>query len=95
MSHQWHYLSRELVPWSHGQLESKPQTVGVAWMAQLVKCPTLDFGSGHYLTVCEFERYIGLYADTVGLLGILSPSPSLPLPCLCSVCLSPSLSQNK
>ena len=27
----------------------------VAWMAQLVKLPTLGFGSGHDLTVHEFE----------------------------------------
>ena len=25
------------------------------WMAQKVKHPTLDFGSGHDLSVCEFE----------------------------------------
>ena len=34
-------------------------------MAQLVKCLTLDFGSGQDLTVCEFEPYVGLCADSV------------------------------
>ena len=32
------------------------------WEAQLVKHLTLDFGSGHDLTVCEFEPRIGLPA---------------------------------
>ena len=30
-----------------------------AWMAPSVKCLTFDFGSGHDLTVCEFEPRIG------------------------------------
>ena len=25
------------------------------WVAQSVKCPTLDFDSDHDLTICEFE----------------------------------------
>ena len=29
-----------------------------AWVAQLVKHPTLGFGSGHSLTVHEFEFHI-------------------------------------
>ena len=29
--------------------------VGGAWVAQVVKHPTLDFSSGHDLTVREFE----------------------------------------
>ena len=33
---------------------------GGAWVAQLVKCLTLNLGTGHDLTVCEFEPYIGL-----------------------------------
>ena len=33
-------------------------------MAQLVKHPTLDFGSGHDLVVQEFELHIGLHADS-------------------------------
>ena len=40
-------------------------------------CPTLDFSSGHDLTVCGFEPHIRLHADSVGLLWILPPS--LPL----------------
>ena len=31
-----------------------------AWVAQLVKHPTLDFSSGHDLTVCETEPHVGL-----------------------------------
>ena len=29
-----------------------------AWVPQLVKCLTLDFGSGHDLTVCETEPHM-------------------------------------
>ena len=36
------------------------------WVAQLVECPTLDFGSGHDLTVHEFEPHVGLCADSAG-----------------------------
>ena len=36
-----------------------------AWMAQLVKRPTLNFGSGQDLTVPEFQSYVGLCADSV------------------------------
>ena len=55
-------------------------------MAQSVKQPTLDFGSGHDLVVREFEPRIG--ADSTSLLGILSlslcPSPA----CMCALSLS-------
>ena len=36
-----------------------------AWVAQLVKRLTPDFGSGHDLTVCEIEPRVGLCADSV------------------------------
>ena len=42
--------------------------------AQLVKCLTLDFGSGHDLIVCEF----GLHAACLGFSLFLSPSLSAP-----------------
>ena len=51
-------------------------------VAQLVKCLTLDLGSGH-LMVCEFKPHIRQYADSM---EFLSPSLSL------SVSLSLSLS---
>ena len=35
-------------------------------MAQSVKRPTLDFGSGHDFTICESEPCLGLYSDSVG-----------------------------
>ena len=38
---------------------------GGAWVAQVVKHLTLDFGLGHDLTVCESEPHIGLCADRV------------------------------
>ena len=34
-------------------------------MTQSVKHPTLDYGSGHDLTVCEFESHMGLCADSM------------------------------
>ena len=33
-------------------------------MAQPVNLPTLGFGSGHDLTVCEFEPCVSLHADS-------------------------------
>ena len=35
------------------------------WVAQSVKCLTLDFGSGHDLMVCEIETHVGLCTDSV------------------------------
>ena len=36
-----------------------------AWVAQLVKRPTLDFRSGHDLTVGEIEPHVRLCADSL------------------------------
>ena len=47
-------------------------------MAQSVKHPTIDCGSGHDLPVCEFKARIGLSAQS--LFGILSLLLSLTLP---------------
>ena len=53
-------------------------------MAQSVKCLTLDFGSGHDLTVGEFEPCIELSADSMELAwDSLSPFLSAP-PCVLS-----------
>ena len=61
-------------------------------MARSVKSPTLDFGSGHDLTVREFEPHVGLGADsTEPASDSLCLPLSLPLSRLCSL----SLSQNK
>ena len=50
-------------------------------MAQSVKCPTLGFGLGHDLTVCEFETHIGFCADGAEpAWDSLSLPLSLPLP---------------
>ena len=57
-----------------------------AWVAQLVKRPTLGFGLGHDLTVSEFKPPIRLHAN--GPLGILSPSLSDPPLLILSVSLS-------
>ena len=57
-------------------------------MAQSVKHPTPDFGSGHDLTVREFEPHIGLCADSA---EPAWDSLSLPAPILLAL----TLSQNK
>ena len=61
-----------------------------AWVAQSGKWPTLDFSSGHDLTVCELEPHVSLCADSTvpawdSLSLSLCPSPAL------SVSLSVSL----
>ena len=48
-----------------------------ACVAQLVKCPTLDFGSGYDLTVREFSPVSGAVLTPWSLLGLLSRSFSL------------------
>ena len=49
-------------------------------MAQSVERLTLDFGSGHDLTVCEFEPHVRLCADSMGpAWDSLPPSLSLSL----------------
>ena len=55
--------------------------VGNAWLAQLVKHPTHDLGSGHDLTVRGFEPHVGLCADGDGTEPAWdSVFPSRPLP---------------
>ena len=55
----------------------KTSTNRSACMAQLVKCPTLDFSSGHDLVVCGFKP-CGPAQSVQSLLGILSPLLSAP-----------------
>ena len=62
-----------------------------AWVAQLVERPTLDFGSGHDLKVCEISEIkpeLGSVLTGQNLLGILSLLSLCPSPPI----LSPSLS---
>ena len=50
-------------------------------MTQVVKHPTLGFGSGHDLIVCEFKPCIGLCTDSAQpVWDSFFLSPSLPLP---------------
>ena len=65
-------------------------------MAQSVKRPTLDLGSDHDLTVCEFEPHIRLCSDGAepawdSVSPSLYPSPT----CARLLALSPSLKINK
>ena len=65
-------------------------TYGGTWVAQLVKHPTLVFGSGHDLAVWESELRAGLCPDS-GESGILlALSLSLSAPPLMSMSLSQS-----
>ena len=67
-----------------------------AWVAQLVKCLTLDFSSGHDLTVCETEPHVGLCADGAEpAWDSFSPSLSAPPLLMLVLSCSLSLSQNK
>ena len=63
-------------------------------MAQSVTCLTLDFGSGHDLTVHGFETPVGLCTDNVESAWD-SLSSSLPLPHSLALSLSLSLTINK
>ena len=56
-------------------------------MAQSVKHLTLNFSSGHDLTVCEIEACHGFCADSKELLGILSVSLSASPLCVLSLSL--------
>ena len=57
-----------------------------AWMAQLVKGPALDFGSGHDLAVRGFEPRVELHIDSVGPARVsLPPSLSLPHSCFLKI----------
>ena len=65
----------------NGKNDVKMITLGEAWVAQSVKRPTLHLGSGHDLTVREFEPPVGLCVDSVEpAWDSLSPSLSAPLP---------------
>ena len=57
-----------------------------AWVAQSVKRPTLDLGSGRDLTIREVEPRVQLHADSTG------PAPSL---LMLSLSLSLSLKQQQ
>ena len=62
-----------------------------AWVDQSVELPTLNFGSGHNLTVHEFEPLFRYHAVST-YWGSLSPFVSAPSPaCILSLSLSLSL----
>ena len=64
-------------------------------MAQLITHQTLGFGSGHDLTVCEFEHHLGLCSDSAEpAWDSLSPSISAPPPTHCRLSLSPNKFKN-
>ena len=56
-----------------------------AWVAQMVKCPTLNFGSGHDVLVYEIQPHHVLCADSA---EPARGSLSLSLPLSCGLFLS-------
>ena len=68
---------------------------GGAWVAQSVKCPILDFSSGHNLMISwGWVPHQGSARTVRSLLGILFPSLSAP-PCSLGLCLSQNKWVNK
>ena len=64
----------------------KTVTIWGTWVVQSVKHPTIDFSSGHDLTVFEIEPCIKLCADNVEpAWDSLFPSLSVPPLLLCSL----------
>ena len=63
-----------------------------AWVAQLVKPLTLEFGPGHVVAVGEFETPTRLCSESTDPARILSLSLCRHLSCLITVSLSLSLS---
>ena len=57
-------------------------------MAQFVKHPTLDFGSGHDLTVARLSPASGSMLSVESAEDSLSPSPSVPPLLACTLILS-------
>ena len=48
-----------------GVMVSKIRSLWGTWVAQSVKCSTLDLSSGHDVTVCEIEPHVRLWADSI------------------------------
>ena len=65
------------------------------WLGWSVKCPTLDFGSGHDLTILESSPRLGFALTARSLLGILSLPLSAPPLLVLFLSLSLSLSLSK
>ena len=63
------------------------------WVAQLVKLPTLDFGSGHDLAVCEFKPHVRLCSAGVEPACDSFPPSLCPSPACAFFSLSLSLSE--
>ena len=77
---------KEIIFINQGKL--KPQLRGT-WVAQSVKRLILDLGSGHDLTVCEFEPHVRLCADGMEpVWDSVSPSLCLSPTCACVLFLS-------
>ena len=69
---------------------------GGAWVALLVKHPSVDFSSGHDLMAHEIDPGVRLFTDSAEPAWdslSLSPSLSLSAPPLCTCALSHSFSQ--
>ena len=89
------YGDPELAPYPTKELARWTRRYWHSWgtqVAQWVKHPTLDCGSGHDLTVCGAEPRVGLQAGSAeSVWDSLSPSLSALPPLVCTH----SLPQNK
>ena len=56
--------------------KKKSGTKRGSWVVQWVKCPALDFGSGHDLTVCGSSPTSDSALSVLGILSFLSLCPS-------------------
>ena len=74
------YLSNEIIK---RVLKKKLNTKVGYWVAQKVKHPSLDFGSGHNLTICETGALSWILHRQHGACLGFSLHLSLPLPDLC------------
>ena len=70
------------------QIQNRNRPTGGTWVAQSVKRPTLDLGSGHDLTVHGFKPRVRLCAENAEpAWDSLSLPLSLPLTDSCCLCL--------
>ena len=63
LPHAWNYLNG-CYSSTHPALK-RNSALGSAWVAQMVKCWTLDFGLGDDLSVHEIEPHTGLCTGSV------------------------------
>ena len=80
--HDFYWVCNGFLEWCGGSVHLKNTGPWGTWVAQSIKRLTLDFGSGHDLTVCETGPRVGVCTDSsepAWDIPSLSLSLSLPL----------------